>query len=97
MGRNNLNKLLSLGVPVRRPGAAALDLCNVACGRMDGYWELGLKRWDAAAASLIVQEAGGVVSDLHGENTPYGKMIVAAGSALHAELLAVLSAGELGA
>ena len=85
-----LQKLLALGVPVRRPGAAALDLCNVACGRMDGYWEMGLKRWDAAAASLIVQEAGGVISDLHGEPTPYGEMIVAAGSALHPELLALL-------
>ncbi|AWN23788.1 inositol monophosphatase [Deinococcus irradiatisoli] len=88
----HLEKLLALGVPVRRPGAAALDLCNVACGRMDGYWELGLKRWDAAAASLIVEEAGGVVSDLSGASTPYGEGIVAANPALHRELLAVLGA-----
>jgi myo-inositol-1(or 4)-monophosphatase len=89
-----LRKLLSLGVPVRRPGAAALDLCNVACGRMDGYWEMGLKRWDAAAASLIVQEAGGLVSDLSGASTPYGELIVAAGPALHPELLALLNTSE---
>ncbi|WP_420596225.1 inositol monophosphatase family protein [Deinococcus sp.] len=85
-----LQKLLAVGVPVRRPGAAALDLCNVACARMDGYWEMGLKRWDAAAASLIVEEAGGIVSDLSGQRTPYGKMIVAANPKLHPELLAVL-------
>lgn len=87
----HLEKLLSLGVPVRRPGAAALDLCNVAAGRMDGYWEVGLKRWDAAAGSLIVEEAGGLISDLDGQPTPYGRGIVAANPLLHPELLAVLS------
>ncbi|GAA4017153.1 inositol monophosphatase family protein [Deinococcus rubellus] len=91
-----LGKLLALGVPVRRPGAAALDLCNVACGRMDGYWELGLKRWDSAAGSLIIEEAGGVVSDMDGLPTPYGPGIVAANPALHPELLTVLSGGVLG-
>lgn len=87
----HLEKLLELGVPVRRPGAAALDLCNVAAGRMDGYWEQGLKRWDSAAGSLIVEEAGGVITDLDGQPTPYGRAIVAANPVLHAELLAVLS------
>jgi myo-inositol-1(or 4)-monophosphatase len=51
---------------VRRLGSAALDLCYVACGRFDGYWELRLKPWDLAAGSLICQEAGGVVTDLDG-------------------------------
>jgi len=88
-----LGKLLALGVPVRRPGAAALDLCNVACGRMDGYWEVGLKRWDSAAGSLIVEEAGGVISDMTGAPTPYGQGIVAANPTLHAELLSVLNGG----
>ncbi len=86
----HLQRLLALGVPVRRPGAAALDLCNVACGRMDGFWELRLNRWDVSAGSLIVEEAGGVISDASGERTPYGEMIVAAGPALHPELLSVL-------
>lgn len=86
-----LEKMLALGIPVRRPGAAALDLCNVAAGRMDAYWELGLKRWDAAAGSLMIEEAGGIVSDLGGQPTPYGRMIVAANSQLHAELLAILN------
>ena len=51
---------------VRRPGAAALDLCYVAAGRLDGFWEMGLKPWDMAAGSLIIREAGGRVSDFHG-------------------------------
>jgi len=51
---------------VRRLGSAALDLCYVAAGRFDGYWELLLKPWDLAAGSLICQEAGGVVTDLNG-------------------------------
>lgn len=51
----------------RRPGAAALDLCWTACGRLDAYWAFGLKPWDVAAGSLLVQEAGGLVSDFDGE------------------------------
>jgi myo-inositol-1(or 4)-monophosphatase len=51
---------------VRRPGAAALDLCYLAAGRLDGFWELGLKSWDMAAGSLIIREAGGRVSDFDG-------------------------------
>lgn len=49
---------------VRRPGSAALDLCYVAAGRLDGFWEFGLKPWDIAAGSLMIREAGGVVSSL---------------------------------
>ena len=86
-----LRKLLAVGVPVRRPGAAALDLCNVACGRMDAYWEMGLKRWDAAAGSLIVEEAGGLVTDGAGARTPYAPLIVATNATLHEELVAVLN------
>lgn len=52
---------------IRRPGSAALDLAWVACGRIDGFWELGLSPWDMAAGVLMVQEAGGLVSDLAGE------------------------------
>jgi myo-inositol-1(or 4)-monophosphatase len=53
---------------MRRPGAASLDLAWVACGRMDGFWELGLSPWDMAAGSLLITEAGGIVSDLSGES-----------------------------
>ena len=52
---------------MRRPGAASLDLAWVACGRMDGFWELGLSPWDMAAGSLLITEAGGLVGDLSGE------------------------------
>src|SRR5574343_435311 len=51
----------------RRPGAASLDLAYVACGRYDGFWEFGLAPWDMAAGSLLISEAGGLVSDLRGE------------------------------
>jgi myo-inositol-1(or 4)-monophosphatase len=51
---------------IRRPGSAALDFAYVAAGRVDGFWELGLSPWDIAAGALLVQEAGGVVSDLNG-------------------------------
>lgn len=84
-------KLLRRGIPVRRPGAAALDLCNVACGRMDAYWEIGVQLWDVAAGALIVREAGGQVTDAAGEATPYGEFIVATNSHLHAQLLGVLA------
>jgi myo-inositol-1(or 4)-monophosphatase len=52
---------------VRRAGAASLDLAYVACGRLDGFWELGLAPWDMAAGTLLIQEAGGLVGDLKGE------------------------------
>jgi myo-inositol-1(or 4)-monophosphatase len=52
---------------MRRPGAASLDLAWVACGRMDGFWELGLSPWDMAAGTLLITEAGGLVGDLSGE------------------------------
>jgi len=51
---------------VRRPGAATLALAHVAAGRLDGFWELGLSKWDIAAGSLLITEAGGLVGDLEG-------------------------------
>ena len=61
-----LGKVVGNTAGVRRPGAAALDLCYVAAGRLDGFWETGLKPWDLAAGSLIIREAGGIVSGLDG-------------------------------
>nr|WP_110885185.1 inositol monophosphatase family protein [Deinococcus yavapaiensis] len=84
-------RLLAMGVPIRRPGAAALDLCYVAAGRLDGYWEFGLHPWDAAAGSLIVEEAGGRVTDGGGASTPYGEMILATNGLFHSELLGALA------
>ena len=53
---------------MRRPGAASLDLAYVACGRLDGFWELGLSPWDIAGGSLLITEAGGLIGDLSGES-----------------------------
>ena len=61
-----LGKVVRNTAGVRRPGAAALDLCYVACGRLDGFWETGLQAWDLAAGALIIREAGGIVSGLDG-------------------------------
>lgn len=61
-----LGKVVKNTAGVRRPGAAALDLCYVAAGRLDGFWETGLKSWDLAAGSLIIREAGGIISGLDG-------------------------------
>ena len=61
-----LGKVVRNTSGVRRPGAAALDLCYVAAGRLDGFWEVGLAPWDLAAGSLIIREAGGIVSGLDG-------------------------------
>ena len=53
---------------IRRPGAATLDLASVAAGRFDGFWEMGLSPWDMAAGALLIQEAGGLVTDMTGES-----------------------------
>ena len=72
---------------VRRDGAAALNLAWVACGRLDGFYERNLKPWDMAAGALIVEEAGGIVTDYAGGPFDlYGIEVVAAGAGLHAPL-----------
>ncbi len=77
---------------VRRAGSAALDLAYVACGRFDGFWELGLHTWDVAAGYLIVQEAGGIASDLNGGPAPKsGERVLAANPQIHALMLKVLA------
>jgi myo-inositol-1(or 4)-monophosphatase len=64
-----LKALLPDTAGVRRPGSAALDLAYVASGRFDGFWEFGLNEWDIAAGVLLVQEAGGLIGDMKGDNT----------------------------
>ncbi|MFK7906485.1 MAG: inositol monophosphatase family protein [Chitinophagales bacterium] len=77
---------------IRRLGAAAVDLCYVACGRFDGFWEHSLSPWDVAAGSLIVQEAGGVVTDFKGgKNFLFGREIVASSKALEEDFFGVVS------
>lgn len=65
---------------VRRPGAAALDLAYVACGRYDGFWEIGLAPWDIAAGALLVTEAGGLISDISGNGDYLASGKVVAGT-----------------
>jgi len=73
---------------IRRAGSAALDLAFTACGRYDGFWETGLAPWDLAAGALLVQEAGGIVTDFSGgDRYLLEGEIVAAGSAVHAAML----------
>jgi myo-inositol-1(or 4)-monophosphatase len=77
---------------IRRPGAAALDLAYVATGRLDGFWEFGLKEWDIAAGSLLIREAGGLISELQGDGD-YLKSgnVVAGGPKVHDALKKLLS------
>ena len=77
----------------RREGAASLDLCALATGRVDGFFEFNLKPWDIAAGALIVQEAGGIVTDMQGEQTwlQTGN-IVAANPKVLAQMLRVIGA-----
>ena len=75
---------------IRRDGSAALDLCHVAAGRFDGFWEEKLGPWDTAAGALIVEEAGGRVSDLAGGTFHYRNgAIVASNNTLHEQMLAL--------
>jgi myo-inositol-1(or 4)-monophosphatase len=76
---------------VRRGGSAALDLCYLAMGRCDGFWELDLHAWDTAAGCVIVEEAGGLVTDFKGRAfSVYGKDILASNGKIHEEMIAVL-------
>jgi len=73
---------------IRRPGSAALDFAYVAAGRLDGFWELGLSVWDFAAGALIIQEAGGTVSDIRGGSQHFESgNVIAANVKLHREMV----------
>ncbi|MFC2163442.1 inositol monophosphatase family protein [Acidobacteriota bacterium] len=95
---NNFDHFVHFAVraqAIRRCGSAALDLCYVACGRFDGFWEMKLSPWDVAAGALIVQEAGGRVSDFGDEEySPYGKEVLASNVLIHPQMLDVLRMGE---
>lgn len=81
-------KLMTELQGIRRPGSAAYDLCCVACGRFDGFYEYSLHIWDVAAAALIIKEAGGVVTDWDGgEKWAFGQRVVAGNSKIHTFLL----------
>ncbi|HEX4682651.1 MAG TPA: inositol monophosphatase family protein [Gemmatimonadaceae bacterium] len=82
---------------VRRPGAAALDLADVACGRFEAFWEMSLNPWDIAAGVLLVREAGGIVTTMTGEAIAIAPTSLVAGNpAMHEWLLGVVSEGGRG-
>lgn len=81
-------RLIRQGIPVRRLGSAAIDLCWVAAGRFDGFYEHKLQAWDSAAGFLMVEEAGGRVTDFQGNRySPYQPHILATNGKIHEELL----------
>ena len=81
---------------VRRLGAAALDLCFVAMGRFEGFYEFNLKPWDICAGSIIAQEAGAKVTDWNNEKLPFsGKRILATNGGIHNEMVNILTSKEL--
>lgn len=90
-----LGKVIKNTSGVRRPGAAALDLCSVACGRLDAFWETGLQPWDLAAGTLIIREAGGIVSALDGAENHLDSGHVLTGTPRIYKALAKLCAGEI--
>jgi len=87
-------EFMKISHDVRRMGVASLDLCWLAAGRTDGYWEFGLKPWDVAAGKLIVEEAGGRVADFGGRpwavNAAMGSQTLATNGRLHAPMLRII-------
>jgi myo-inositol-1(or 4)-monophosphatase len=88
---NQFRAVMQVATDCRRPGSAALDLSYLAAGRIDGFWEFGLKQWDIAAGSLIVREAGGIISSMtdDGDYMETGNLIAAA-PRVHPELEKIL-------
>ncbi len=81
-------RFIRKGIPVRRLGSAAMDLCWVAAGRFDGFYEHKLEAWDSAAGFLLVEEAGGRVTDFEGAHySPYQPHILATNGAIHDEMI----------
>jgi myo-inositol-1(or 4)-monophosphatase len=90
-----LPRIMKESAGIRRPGAASLDLTDVACGRFDGFWELTLAPWDIAAGMLIIREAGGVVTDLRGGTCPVEHTgLVAGNPKMHEWLLSIVGSGN---
>jgi myo-inositol-1(or 4)-monophosphatase len=82
---------------VRRLGCASLDLCYVAAGRYEGFWEVGLSPWDVAGGIVIVREAGGLVTQIDGrDNMLYGDSILAANQQLYDPLRKLLNGAVRG-
>lgn len=88
-------RFIRKGIPVRRLGSAAIDLCWVACGRFDGFYEHKLEAWDSAAGFIIVEEAGGRVTDYQGQYfSPYQPHVLATNGRIHEEMLEMINLGR---
>lgn len=88
---DNFRKFIKRAQAVRRPGSAALDLAYVACGRFDGFWEMKLKTWDMAAASLMVSESGGKLSGFRGQKfSIYVPECLASNGKIHKQMVGIL-------
>ena len=91
---NNLKEFCAFTIRaggMRRTGTAAIDLCYIACGRLDGFWELQLKPWDTAAGKVIVEEAGGTITTYAGEPfSIYGSTLIASNGHIHQEMQKVM-------
>jgi myo-inositol-1(or 4)-monophosphatase len=80
---------------VRRPGAASLDICYTACGRLDGFWEINLSAWDVTAGACIVREAEGIVTNFDSDNfDPYVRNIIASNGLIHDQMKNVISSSR---
>jgi myo-inositol-1(or 4)-monophosphatase len=87
----SVRKLTDVTSGYRRMGSAALDLAYVAAGRFEGFWETGLKPWDAAAGILLIREAGGIVVSLSGDTNPvYATTLLATNSLMHQQIKALI-------
>ena len=88
----NFKRFLVTSQAIRRAGSAALDLCYVACGRFDGFWEMNLHPWDESAGALIVREAGGEVTRFDGSQySHYDKDILATNTSIHNQMVTILN------
>lgn len=91
----NFTNFLKTARAVRRAGSAALDLCYLACGRFDGYWELKLHPWDMAAGVLIVKQAGGKITDFEGEPfSIFRDRLLGSNGRIHKEMMRILAAAK---
>jgi myo-inositol-1(or 4)-monophosphatase len=85
-------RFIRMGLPVRRLGSAAIDLCWVAAGRFDGFWEYNLNPWDIAAGYLIIEEAGGRISNFNGDPySVYDKQTLATNGKIHEAMLKIIN------
>ncbi len=88
---DNFARMYKVAQGIRRGGSAALDLCYLACGRFDGFWELKLHAWDVAAGTVIIEEAGGRVTDFHGRLfSIFDQNLLASNGHIHGQMQKIL-------